>query len=617
MLENINSPEDIKLLSKDELETLAAEIRGTIIRTVSDNGGHLASNLGFVEATLALHRVFDTPRDKIIFDVSHQCYAHKLITGRYDKFGTLRQYGGISGFTSPAESEYDTVYAGHSGSSISAALGFASSAKLTGSGAYAVAVVGDGSFTNGMIYEAINNCAEHPDLNLIIILNDNKMSISENVGGISRYLSHVRTSRRYLNLKRSLDDFLVKIPVIGYPVARVLKWFKDSFKRIFIRETLFENLGIPYIGLVDGNDIGRLENILSDAKERGGVWLVHIVTKKGLGYDDAEKMPEKYHSTGSFDPSAGLGDECRDSFTSKFGEFLCQKAESDRSVYAVTGAMRDGTGLTRFSERFPERYCDVGIAEEHAVAYCGGLAASGMNPVFAVYSTFAQRVFDQVFHDVALDRAHITLALDHCGIVPGDGVTHQGIYDVSLFSPIPGTVIWSPETYAELDESLTMALGHDGVAVVRYPKGSEPDYDRSGFICHDGFTCRMPNNAPDIVIVTYGIVTEEAVRAAEALSDEYSAGIIKLLRVHPINFSGIIPLIRGARLVYILEEGVQKGGVGETIAALAQQSGLPCRVVIRAVGDEFVPHGDRESLLRHFRFDAKSVSEEIRRKLEE
>ena len=610
MLQNINSPKDIKSLSRDELETLAAEIRSSIIGVVSENGGHLASNLGFVEATLAWHRVFDAPHDKLIFDVSHQSYAHKLITGRHDRFETLRRFGGISGFTSPAESEYDTVYAGHSGSSISTALGIAAAEKRRGSDAYATAVVGDGSFTNGMIYEAINNCAEHRDLNLIIILNDNKMSISENVGGISRYLSLVRTSRGYLSLKHGLDDFLARIPLVGWPFARALKWIKDSFKRIFIRDTLFENLGIPYVGPVDGHDTERLESVFSEAKSRGGVWLIHIVTKKGLGYDDAEKMPEKYHSTGSFDPIVGISAHTQDSFTSEFGQALSCYAAEDNGIVAVTGAMRDGTGLEEFARLYPDRFFDVGIAEEHAVAYCGGLALSGMNPVFAVYSTFAQRVFDQVFHDVALNRVHVTLALDHCGIVPGDGVTHQGVYDVSLFASIPNTVIWSPETYAELRASLKLALSSDGTAIVRYPKGREPDYDRGDFTDRDTFTFSIPVN-PDVVIVTYGIITEEAVRAASLLSPKYSVGIIKLVRVHPLDKDTLPELVRGTRLVYVLEEGVRRGGVGEAIAALCAETAPAQRVVIRAVEDEFIPHGDRKSLLRHLHLDAEAVANEI------
>ncbi len=612
MLERINGPEDIKNLSDDELQTLSAELRHVIIKTVSENGGHLASNLGFVEATLAIHRVFDAPRDKIIFDVSHQSYAHKIITGRREEFSTLRKTDGISGFTNPHESRYDPVFAGHSGSSISTALGFAAAAKNSGSGAYAVAVVGDGSFTNGMIYEAINNCAERRGLNLIIILNDNKMSISENVGGISRHLTRARTSREYLTIKHSLDDFFAAIPVVGRPIAKALKWVKDSFKRIFIRDTLFENLGIPYVGPVDGHDIARMTSVLTEAKERGGVWLIHIVTKKGLGYKDAEDHPEKYHSTGKFDPKVGITGTS-ESFTSRFGETLCRLAGADRKICAVTGAMRDGTGLTDFFRRFPDRAWDVGIAEEHAVAYCGGLSLSGMNPVFAVYSTFAQRVFDQVFHDVALNGAHITLALDHCGIVPGDGVTHQGVFDVPLFSPIPNTTIYSPETYSELDESLSLALAGGGVRIVRYPKGGEHVYDRTGFEKYGGsMTARLPDGRRDAVIVTYGIIAEEAARAADALAGEYGIGVVKLIRVHPIDGDALLPLLGDAKVVYVLEEGMRSGGVGEALSALLATACGGRRVVIRAIDESFVPNGDRESLLARFGLDARSVEAELR-----
>ncbi len=614
MLEKINSPEDLKRLSQDELDVLAADIRRTIIETVAGNGGHLGSNLGIVEATIAIHRVFDAPKDKIIFDVSHQCYAHKLLTGRRSRFSSLRQDGGISGFTNPAESEYDTVMAGHSGSSISEALGIAEAAKLSGSGAFAVAVVGDGSFTNGMIYEAINNCAEHRDLDLCIILNDNKMSISENVGGISRYLSSVRTSRGYLSLKHSLDDFFERIPVLGRPVARTLKWIKDAFKRLFISDTLFENLGIPYVGPVDGNDERRVESVLSEVKKRGGVWLVHIVTKKGLGYEFAERCPEKYHSTGSFDPAVGIPDGAPESFTTHFGDALCRLALEDKRIYAVTGAMKSGTGLDRFAQLFPDRYCDVGIAEEHAVAYCAGLAVSGMNPVSALYSTFSQRVFDQVFHDVALNGCHVTLALDHCGIVSGDGATHQGLYDVPLFSPIPNTTIYSPETYEELDESLARATGGVGACIVRYPKGAEIKYDRRGFTASENLTYMIPGSC-DAVIVTYGQITAEAVAAAEALSGTYSVGIVKLVRVHPIDTSELFPLISGARIVYVLEEGMRRGGVGENIAVLASRAALPCRVVVRAVDGVFMAAGSRPELLHRCALDARSVSTEIKNEL--
>lgn len=608
MLENINSPKDIKGLSYKELESLSDEIRRVTIETVSGGGGHLASNLGIVETTLALHRVFDSPKDKIIFDVSHQSYAHKLITGRYDRFPTLRKYGGISGFTDKNESEHDTVTAGHSGSSVSIALGIAEGEKANKSGAFTVAVVGDGSFTNGMIYEAINTMADCRDLNVIIILNDNEMSISKNVGGMTEYLSRVRTSRGYLNLKHSLEKFLLKIPFIGWGLARFLKWWKDMFKSIFIKDTLFENLGVPYIGPVDGHDTEKLEAVLLEAKRRGGTSLIHIITKKGKGYEKAELTPENYHSIGVFDPDEGAVSSSKSSFTSVFGDFMCERAKTDPKLFAITGAMRDGVGLGRFSELYPERYRDVGIAEEHAVAFAGGLALSGMNPVCALYSTFAQRTFDQLFHDVALQGAHVTLALDHCGLVSADGKTHQGIYDLSLFTSIPGVTVYSPENYLELRDTLSRSIDGENINIVRYPKGGEIDYDRSVFV-GDDVKYTIPDKTPDAVIITYGIITAEALRAAEILKGEYSIRVIRLLKVHPIDFDAIRKLSDGAKLITVLEEGIRTGGVGEKIAA--EISG----VRVFAIENGIIPHGDRNSLLKRLGIDAETVALKIKKML--
>ncbi len=610
MLENIHSPSDIKTLSQDELASLADEIRHTIIDTVSKGGGHLASNLGIVETTLALHRVFSTPEDKIIFDVSHQSYAHKLITGRCERFHSLRKFGGISGFTDKNESEHDTVTVGHSGSSVSATLGIAEANKLAGKDSYAVAVVGDGSFTNGMIYEAINVCADCTGLNLLIVLNDNEMSITKNVGGITQYLSRVRTSRGYLNLKHSLEKFLVKIPVIGWGFARFLKWWKDMFKSIFIKDTLFENLGIPYIGPVDGHDTEKLEAVFAETKSRGGCALVHVITKKGKGYENAENTPEYYHSTGKFNPSVGASQSGSDSFTSVFGEVMCREAEKDKKLFAITGAMRDGVGLGRYSELYPTRYRDVGIAEEHAVAYAGGLALGGMHPVCALYSTFAQRTFDQLFHDVSLQGAHITLALDHCGLVCGDGYTHQGIYDASIFSVIPNVRIQAPETYAELDSALVSAINGDGIEIVRYPKGKELDYDRSVFV-GDSIKYTIPDKTPDAVIVTYGIITAEAVRAASLLSDSYNIRVIKLTEIHPIDHIGIAKLSRGARMIFTLTEDAITGGIGEKLALEFTPSVIPF-----GIPDVYIPHGERPQLLRHLGLDAESVARKIKEYLE-
>ncbi len=605
MLENIHSPNDIKKLSQEELSSLAEEMRAVIIDTVSKGGGHLASNLGIVETTLALHRIFSTPEDKIIFDVSHQSYAHKLITGRYERFSTLRKYGGISGFTDKNESEHDTVTVGHSGSSVSTALGIAEANKLAGRSDYTVAVVGDGSFTNGMIYEAINVCADTKGINLLIVLNDNEMSITKNVGGMTQYLSRVRTSRGYLNLKHSLERFLVKIPLVGWGLARFLKWWKDMFKSIFIKDTLFENLGIPYVGPVDGHDTEKLEAVFAETKTQGGCAIVHVITKKGKGYENAENTPEYYHSTGKFNPSVGASTSPSANFTSVFGDIMCREAAKNKKLFAITGAMRDGVGLGKYSELFPDRYRDVGIAEEHAVAFAGGLALGGMNPVCALYSTFAQRTFDQIFHDVALQNAHITLALDHCGLVGGDGYTHQGIYDASIFPVIPNVTVYTPETYAELDRSLVSSINGDGVSIVRYPKGKEIEYDRSVFV-GDAIKYTLPTEKIDAVIVTYGIITHEAFKAAEILKSRYNIRVVKLTKIHPIDYEGIAKLSLGAKKLFTLTEDAVSGGIGEKLS-----SALRIDVISFGVGDQFIPHGERHELLRHLRLDAESVAEEI------
>ncbi len=610
MLENIHSPKDIKNLTYEELSSLAEEIRSVIIDTVSSGGGHLASNLGIVETTLALHRVFSTPEDKIIFDVSHQSYAHKLITGRYDRFETLRKYGGISGFTDRNESEYDTVTVGHSGSSVSTALGIAEANKASGNKNYTVAVVGDGSFTNGMIYEAINTCADSKKLNLLIILNDNEMSIAKNVGGMTQYLSRVRTSRSYLNLKHSVENTLMKIPFVGLGLARFLKWWKDVFKSIFIKDTLFENLGIPYIGPVDGHDTEKLEAVLEDTKQRGGCALVHIITKKGKGYENAENTPEFYHSTGKFNPFVGAPASSAVSFTSVFGEVMCREAEKDDKIFAITAAMRDGVGLGKYSELFPDRYRDVGIAEEHAVAFAGGLALGGMNPVCALYSTFAQRTFDQLFHDVALQNAHITLALDHCGLVGGDGYTHQGIYDTSIFPVIPNVTVYSPETYLELEAALSESLHGSGIGIVRYPKGTEIEYDRSIFVGNE-IRYTLSDAEADAVIITYGIITSEAVKAAAMLSGKYRVRVVKLTKIHPLDFDTIAKLTKNARCVCVLSEDAVEGGVGEKLAAALER-----RVTTLGIKDEFIPHGGRTDLLKRLGLDAESVAAHISSELE-
>jgi len=609
-LDRIKSPADVKALTKKELDGLCAEMRECIIDTVSKNGGHLASNLGMVEATAALHRVFDSPNDKIIFDVGHQCYAHKLLTGRYESFSTLRKGGGISGFTSPAESAHDILYEGHSGTSVSAALGIAAANRLSGREEYTVAVVGDGSMTNGMIYEALNNCADEK-LNLIILINDNEMSISENIGGLHNYFSKIRTSRRYFSLKRGLEGVLSKVPLIGYPFVKFLKFIKDTFKHMVRADTLFEDLGLIYLGPVDGNDTEKMTMILEEAKKKHQCCVVHMITRKGLGYKDAEDEPSKYHSVGKFDADGGIiTDASKKTMSGAFGDAVCELAEKDNRVCAVTAAMCDGTGLARFAAEYPDRFFDVGIAEEHAVTFAGGLARGGMKPMLALYSTFSQRVYDQLIHDIAIQRLPLTLCLDRCGLVAGDGITHQGIFDYAAFSAIPGTKIYSVSNGDELRRAMDTAISGDGLTVIRYPKGEDKpvpsELTKKGELYFTEGVERAKT-----VIITHGRMAENAVAVSKLLDD---IGVIKLTRIYPVDFDALGALTKGTQHIYILDESQRSGGLGEKIAA-----GLvtDARITVRAV-EGFVPHGSTDELYELCGFLPEQIAaeiEEIRRTL--
>ncbi len=603
MLEKINSPSDLKSLDIASLNALCGEIRDKIIATVSKNGGHLASNLGAVELSVALHTVFDCPRDSIIFDVGHQCYAHKLLTGRTEEFDTLRTYGGISGFTNREESKYDTVTAGHSGSSVSAALGVASAAELRGEDTHTVTIVGDGSFTNGMITEALNNCSGTP-LRLTIILNDNGMSISRNVGGLSDYLSRIRTSEAYFHFKLGLKRVMLKLPRLGVHIVKLAANIKDGLKRLFYSDNLFESMGLDYIGPVDGNDLERLITVLREAKTREKCTVVHVRTKKGLGYTAAEDFPEKFHSTSPFDRETGDRGVGGKSFTSAVSEALCRAGERDESVVAVCAAMSEGTGLDCFGDLFPHRFFDVGIAEEHAIAFCGGLAIGGAKPVCALYSTFAQRVYDQLFHDVLLQGISMTLLLSHAGLVESDGVTHQGLFDVPLFSSLPGLRIFSPDSYAETERLIDDAISSPYVDVIRYPKGAEPVYDRSSYKRAGDIFISVPEDA-EAVIVTYGRVSEVAHRAA-AMSHR-SVGVIRVSRLLPIPLNEILEAIGNIGHVYLLEEGMRRGGFAERLCAHLNEREVMAKTLIHAVDGEFVPHGDKASLMARFGFTVCEV----------
>lgn len=616
ILPKITSPQDLKRLGNDELEMLAGEIRDTIIGTTSKNGGHLASNLGMVEPTIAIHRVFDCPRDTIIFDVGHQAYAHKLITGRFAGFSTLRQAGGISGFTNREESEYDATIAGHSGSAISTAVGMAEADRIAGRDNYTVVVIGDGSFTGGMVYEALNQLAAKK-MKLVIILNDNEMSISKNVGGLSRYLSFIRTSENYFNFKLTMRTAFEKIPIVGGELVEAARRTKNFLKRIFSSETFFEALGMRYIGPVNGNDIGRLSGVLEEAKSRNAPVIVHMITKKGLGFEPAEEHPDKFHSTSGFsvDKTGFVDPEIKKTppkrtFADEFSDKICKIGAGNDKICTITAAMTDGCGLARFADRYPDRFFDVGIAEEHAIAMAGGLALRGMIPVAVLYSTFAQRVFDQLWHDVSLQKAHIVLCLSHSGLVAGDGVTHQGVFDVSLFSPIPDVTIWSPDSLDNFDRALDSAINGVGICIVRYPKGSP--WDMSGAVFDDHGTWKsaeIGGGSRTFTVVTYGRITSNVIDALNSIGGDVRFRLIVLERILPLPInSDFYGIINESEHTAVIEEVVRRGGIGEM---LASDERVKSKVSVIAIEEERIPHGDLAYLMRYVGLDAESLKKEI------
>ena len=607
---NVNH-DRISGMSQAEISELADAIRKQIIESVSKNGGHLASNLGMVEATIALHRVFNSPNDKLIFDVGHQCYAHKLLTGRWDDFNTLREYGGISGFSNRFESNHDILNEGHCGTSISAAIGIATANKIIGCTDYTVAIVGDGALTNGMIYEALNNCADK-DLNLIILINDNEMSISENVGGLHKYLSSLRTSKGYFSLKHDTEKILLSVPLVGKALAKTCKKAKDFFKRCFVKNNFFEDMGLIYLGPVDGHNVERLSIVLEEAKSKHKPCIVHMHTQKGRGYVFAEKSPDRYHSVSPFDITKGVELTQKDTFSTKAGEIICQKAVTDSRICAITAAMCEGTGLSEFSKCFSDRFFDVGIAEEHAVTFAAGLSVSGLRPVLFLYSTFAQRVYDQLFHDISIQKIPLVLALDRCGLVPGDGITHQGVFDYALFSSFPGAVIYAPKTYCELEEAFDRALDNSGLSIIRYPKGRENAEDslETDFLCDQDINFTANTENAEIAIITYGRITHQAVIAKKALKKHCNVGIIQLKKIYPIPTERVFELVSKVKFIYVLEEGIKFGGVGEKIAESFEEHNIHKKLIVRAI-ENYVEHGNLESLLRSCNLSAEQVVEEI------
>lgn len=610
-LHKINSPRDIKNLSYRELDILVDEIRYKLIDTVSKNGGHLASNLGAVELTVALHRVFESPYDQIVFDVGHQCYTHKLLTGRFGSFDTLRKKDGISGFCRPGESEHDIFYSGHSGTSVSAGLGLANAKILNNDNRYVVSVIGDGSFTGGMVYEALNN-GGRGKARQIVVLNDNKMSISENVGSFAKYLAVIRTKPKYMSFKENTEKALSKIPM-GTGILRELYNLKTDLKnKLYSQSTFFEDLGYRYVGPIDGHDIEQLCNGFEAAKKINGPVLMHVITTKGKGYEHAEKSPSVFHGISKFDIDTGEPISSGGSFSDKFGEYLCEHAEKDKTICSITAAMKTGTGLENFSNRFPERFFDVGIAEEHAITFAGGLAKNGMKPIYAVYSTFLQRCYDQLVHDISLQKLKIILAIDRAGFVGEDGETHHGIFDVTFLNTIPDIKIYSPCCYRSLCADINNALYADEYSVaIRYPRGNpHNNVSKLRYSCIE--FSEYGDEDSEVVISTYGRLTSQAIEAVDELNE---IGI----KVHLVSLNQIKPLpdtfiekLRAKKKVYFFEEGQKNGSIGEHIALKLLEKGYKGEFSLTAIENKFVEQATVDELLNLYGLDSSSMVNKIK-----
>lgn len=561
ILDGINSPSDLKKLNKYDIPALSQEIREFLIENTKETGGHLASNLGVVELTLAIHTVFDSPKDHIVFDVGHQSYVHKIITGRKEAFADLRKPGGLCGFTSMRESEHDAFGAGHSSTSISAALGLAHSDALNAKKCHTVCVTGDGAFTGGMVHEAINNCPK--DLPIVIILNENGMSISSNKGAFASYLSRVRVSKGYRRLKDNTKNLIDKIPLIGRPLHRLCSALKDFVKGIVYKPNYFEELGLYYIGPIDGHNYGKICNALDLAKSTGKACVVHVKTTKGKGYAPAESSPDGYHSL------AASADG--DSFHAAFASELLTLAEKNNNIVGVTAAMGIGTGLDKFGRAYPQRYFDVGIAEQHALTFAAGLAAGGQTPFVAIYSTFLQRGYDSLLHDIALQNLPVKIMIDRAGLAVGDGATHHGIFDVSFISHIPGMTLLAPASYSSLRKMTAYAVESSEPVAIRYPNSSEPDCLAELHTVCDDPLCKLSadfdaDNVPEYVYITYGALIGRVMAAAKLLRKEgMSVGVILVETLKPYNSVAktILPLIKGARRVLYAEEGIKNGGAAE------------------------------------------------------
>ncbi|MCI8281657.1 MAG: 1-deoxy-D-xylulose-5-phosphate synthase [Lachnospiraceae bacterium] len=609
MLETINQPNDIKKLSGSELEFLGQEIREFLIETISQTGGHLASNLGVVELTMALHLALTFPEDKLVWDVGHQSYTHKLLTGRRESFGQLRKYGGISGFPKRKESNCDSFDTGHSSTSISAGLGYAQAREILGGKNMVVSVIGDGALTGGMAFEALNN-ASRLKSNFIIVLNDNNMSISENVGGLSRHLGNLRTADAYRDLKTGVTNSLSRIPRYGERMVEQIRRTKSGIKQLFIPGMLFENMGVTYLGPIDGHNIEMMVKTFREAAKVDGAVLVHVMTQKGKGYPPAERHPSRFHGTDAFEIDTGLPAKKRvkANYTDVFSTVMRKMGDRDEKVVAITAAMADGTGLKRFRNMFPERFFDVGIAEGHGVTFAAGLAAAGLKPVFAVYSSFLQRAYDQILHDVCIQDLPVVFAIDRAGLVGSDGETHQGIFDLSYLSSIPNMNIMAPKNKWELSDMVKFAIGLGHPVAVRYPRGEAYDglkefrapvaYGK-GEVLYD---------ESEIALVAVGSMVKVAVEVRNSMKEAgYQCSLINARFVKPLDEELLLQLSKEHNLIVTMEENVLSGGFGEHVLEYLNQCGAKARVLPVAISDEYVEHGNVDILRKETGIDAASI----------
>ena len=608
ILETLQSPADVKRLSAADTEQLCDELRQFLVEQVSRTGGHLASNLGTVELTVAIHRVFDTSSDRLVFDVGHQCYVHKALTGRRELFGTLRQFGGLSGFPKPYESPHDAFMAGHASDSVSVALGMARARTLLGQDYHVLALIGDGALGGGLSFEGLNDAGDSGE-RLIVVLNDNGMSIDANVGGLSRNLARMRTTEEYYEFKKKYRAALSRLPG-GSALYGLSHEVKTALKKSLLPpvSTMFEDMGFAYMGPVDGHDVARLTAVLQAAKEEKRPVLVHVHTIKGSGYEPAQREPERFHGIGPFDTAKGKKKKKEgETFSSVFGQTLTALAREDEQVCAITAAMGEGTGLTGFACMFPRRFFDVGIAEGHAVAMAGGMAKQGLTPVFAVYDSFLQRGFDMLVQDVALEHLHVVLGVDRCGLVGADGETHHGCID--YLSQIPGMTVLTPASFAELRRMLHRAvLEEKGPVAVRYPRGGECGYHGD---CGGESVTVFGGGAA--AVVTYGILTGQALEAAELLKNEgISLRVVKLNQVAPLDGEAVCAALDGASHIVAVEDQLRAGCVGERLAAVLAERGIPTRLLLRNVGDALPPQGTVSQLWQSLGLDAQGIAQAVR-----